>query len=310
MSGRLPTRPLSPLREELERHGITFSEAGSNPLAVSGKIEAGEYHIRGDVSSQFISGLLFALSLGEQESELIIEGRIESAPYIHMTQDALSLFGAPPLSTDRGFLVGGKKLCARQGLSVEGDWSNAAFALCAGAMGKETVSVSNLHSDTHQGDRAILTVLRQLGATVRENGDTVSVSGGSLHPIRLDASQIPDLVPVLATVASVAEGKTRIYGASRLRLKESDRLFTVSDMLRRLGANIEENDDGLTIEGVRALRGGSVSSYNDHRIAMSAAVAASVCESAVEIDGAEAVNKSYPAFWEDASSLGAKISGI
>ena len=309
LEGRLADRPLSPLREELESHGVSIS--GKNPLSISGKLSGREFSIDGSVSSQFVSGLLFALTLLENEATLTVTGRIESAPYIDITCYALSLFGAPVQKNENKFTVGARaSLTSPSYLEAEGDWSNAAFPLALGVLGGE-VEVCGLNPDSAQGDKRIIDILLRFGAdiSVSDNGSYIA-RRSNLKGIDIDASQIPDLVPVLATVASVAEGRTRIYGASRLRLKESDRLFTVSDMLRRLGAKIEENDDGLTVEGVRALRGGSVSSYNDHRIAMSAAVAASVCESAVEIDGAEAVNKSYPTFWEDASSLGAKISDI
>ena len=309
LEGRLADRPLSPLREELESHGVSIS--GKNPLSISGKLCGREFSIDGSVSSQFVSGLLFALTLMKNEATLTVTGKIESAPYIDITCYALSLFGAPVQKNENKFTVGARaSLTSPSYLEAEGDWSNAAFPLALGVLGDE-VEVYGLNPDSAQGDKRIIDILLRFGAdiSVSDNGSYIA-RRSNLKSIDIDASQIPDLVPVLATVASVAEGRTRIYGASRLRLKESDRLFTVSDMLRRLGAKIEENDDGLTVEGVRALRGGSVSSYNDHRIAMSAAVAASVCESAVEIDGAEAVNKSYPTFWEDASSLGAKISDI
>lgn len=309
LEGRLADRPLSPLREELESHGVSIS--GKNPLSISGKLCGCDYSIDGSVSSQFVSGLLFALTLLENEAILTVTGKIESAPYIDITCYALSLFGAPLQKNENKFTVGARSsLASPSYLEAEGDWSNAAFPLALGVLGGE-VEVCGLNPDSAQGDKRIIDILLRFGAdiSVSDNGSYIA-RRSSLKGIDIDASQIPDLVPVLATVASVAEGKTRIYGASRLRLKESDRLFTVSDMLRRLGAKIEENDDGLTVEGVRALRGGSVSSHNDHRIAMSAAVASSVCEGVVEIEGAEAVNKSYPAFWENACSLGAKISGI
>ncbi|MBR0454302.1 MAG: 3-phosphoshikimate 1-carboxyvinyltransferase [Clostridia bacterium] len=309
LEGRLADRPLSPLREELESHGVSIS--GKNPISISGKLCGREFSIDGSVSSQFVSGLLFALTLLENEAILTVTGKIESAPYIDITCYALSLFGAPVQKNENKFTVGARSsLISPSYLEVEGDWSNAAFPLALGVLGGE-VEICGLNPDSAQGDKRIIDILLRFGAdiSVSDNGSYIA-RRSRLKGIDIDASQIPDLVPVLATVASVAEGKTRIYGASRLRLKESDRLFTVSDMLKRLGAKIEENDDGLTVEGVRALRGGSVSSHNDHRIAMSAAVAAAVCEGAVEIDGAEAVNKSYPTFWDDASSLGAKISGI
>ena len=310
LEGRLSDRPLSPLREELEAHGITLS--GKNPLTISGKLGGYEFSIDGSVSSQFVSGLLFALTLLPISASLTVTGRIESAPYIDITCDALSLFGAPVQRKENKYIIGEKNsLISPSYLEVEGDWSNAAFPLALGALCGD-VEVCGLNPDSSQGDRAIIDILLRFGAdiTLSESGSSYIARRSALRGIDIDASQIPDLVPVLATVASVADGKTRIYGASRLRLKESDRLFTVCEMLTRLGASIEETDDGLTIEGVSALSGGSVSSHNDHRIAMSAAVAASISENSVEIDGAEAVSKSYPAFWNDVEALGAKISDI
>ncbi len=310
MSGRLPSRPLSPLREELEAHGIEFSAAGSNPLTVKGKIEAGEYRIRGDVSSQFISGLLFALSLTEGESKIIIEGKTESAPYINMTVDALYEFDTEPERTEYGFDVKGRKrLSSPASLTVEGDWSNAAFALCAGAVSKKgKVSVYALDSESTQGDRGIIEILVRFGADVRRKGDCFTVRGGELCGIEIDASDIPDLVPVIAVTAAAAEGRTVIRGASRLKIKESDRLSTVTDMLSSLGADIEKTDDGLIIKGGKPLEGGEVSSHGDHRIAMSAAVASVICQSEVTITSAEAAAKSYPTFWEDFASLGINLT--
>ena len=310
MSGRLPERPLSPLRELLEEHGITFSEQGSNPLVMSGKINAGEYVIRGDVSSQFISGLLFALSVTEGNSVLTVIGKRESEGYINMTLDALYEFGAEPEILDDGFSIIGKKtLSSPEKAAAEGDWSNAAFALCAGALSKKSkVSVFGLDCESSQGDRAIIELLVKFGADVRRKGDCFTVRGGELYGIDIDASQIPDLVPVLAALACAAEGQTRIYGAQRLRIKESDRLATVTKTLSSLGADITETEDGLIINGGKRLSGAEISSHNDHRIAMSAAVASLVCDGTVTISGAEAVNKSYPSFWEDFAALGVTIT--
>ena len=310
MSGRLPERPLSPLREELEAHGISFSAAGTNPLTLRGKIGAGEYSIRGDVSSQFISGLLFALSLVDGKSRIKIEGKLESAPYVNMTLDALYEFDAEPEQTESGFNVDGRKrLSSPEKLTVEGDWSNAAFALCAGAINKKAkVSVFALDPESTQGDRAIIETLVRFGADVRRKGDCFTVRGGELRGIELDASNIPDLVPVIAVVAAAAEGQTVIYGASRLKIKESDRLATVTQMLSSLGADIKMTDDGLIINGGKALSGGEVSSCGDHRIAMSAAVASTICTDTVTVNSAEAVAKSYPAFWEDFAALGIELT--
>lgn len=309
LKGRLSERPLSPLREELEAHGVSIS--GGSPLKISGRLSGDEFSIDGGVSSQFVSGLLFALTLLPHESTLIVTGRSESAPYVDITRDALALFGAAVDKNGNCYTVSaGGKLYSPSYLEVEGDWSGAAFPLALGVLGGE-VEVTGLNPRSSQGDRAIVDILRRFGAdiTQSESGSYIA-RHSALRGIDIDASQIPDLVPVLATVAAVASGRTRIYGAARLRLKESDRLQSVFDMLTRLGASVCVTEDGLQIDGVSTLCGGVVSSCNDHRIAMSACVASAACDGNVEIDGAEAVAKSYPSFWEDVALLGAEISDI
>ncbi len=312
LEGRLPERPLSPLYEELIAHGAQLSPQGSNPLVCRGSLTGNEYKIRGDVSSQFISGLLFALTLSGEGGKLTIEGKVESEPYIDMTVKALRKFGAEPQKTEYGYSVSKKaKICAPSGeLDVEGDWSGAAFPLCMGAIGKGRVTVTGLDLNSHQGDKAVVDVLRRFGADICECDGSITVCGGrSLCGIEINASNIPDLVPVLATVASVAEGVTVIKGAARLRLKESDRLATVKNMLCSLGANVKETENGLIIKGKKMLVGGTANGANDHRIAMSAAVASVVCASPVTVTGAECVAKSYPDFWNDiGSQLNVKIN--
>lgn len=306
MEGRLPERPLSPLREELEAHGVSISSTGSNPMHVSGQLCGDSFSIEGNVSSQFISGLLFALSLLDRPATLTVTGRIESAPYINITADALALFGAAPTVENNVYGINAKQmLISPEALEVEGDWSNAAFPLCLGIIGKGNVTVTGLNPSSSQGDMQIVELIRRFGGklTPTPDGHGYVAESSALHGIDIDASQIPDLVPILATIASVAEGETRIYGASRLRLKESDRLESISAMLCGLGAHVRQTEDGLIINGKSRLSGGRVSSFNDHRIAMSAAVAASVCENEVIIDGAEATAKSYPAFWDHLALL-------
>lgn len=305
LSGRLPQRPLSPLYEELIRHGATLSPQGSNPLMCGGKLDGKQYRIRGDVSSQFISGLLFALAFSGSGGEIIVEGSLESEPYVDMTANALISFGVCVKRTADGYSVESnpRLVPPSKEISVEGDWSNAAFPLCMGALGSGTVRVDGLDINSSQGDKAIIDILRRFGADIKTENSCVTVSGGkTLHGIDIDASQIPDLVPVLATVASVAEGRTVIHGASRLRIKESDRLLTTKTMLTDLGADITDTEDGLIINGKPRLTGGTTQGFNDHRIAMSGAVASVVCDSHVTVMGAECVAKSYPDFWRDISS--------
>jgi len=306
--GRLPQRPLSPLYEELVAHGALLSPMGSNPLTVQGKLTAGDYSLDGGVSSQFISGLLFALPMLEEDSTLTVTGRMESVSYVGMTLDALSLVtesvqGELPVFTVDGR---GREPASSEpeadALFVGGDWSGAAFFLTAGVLGAPNTSVTltGLDPNSRQGDKAILTVLRDMGGDIRQSKHGEFTAFPSrLRGRVIDAAQIPDLVPILAVAASVAEGETRIVGAARLRLKESDRLATVTAMLSALGGDITETDDGLIIRGVPRLSGGTVDTAGDHRIAMSGAVAALVCDHPVTITGAECVAKSYPRFWEE-----------
>lgn len=301
MHGRLPKRPLSPLYEELARAGASLSEQGVSPLCISGKLHENSFSISGGVSSQFISGLLLALPLlgGGQVN---ITSKLESASYVDITLDCMKRFGikasvlGSSISVSGGYVSPGR-------LSVEGDWSNAAFWLCAGALSEKPVTVCGLDPDSPQGDRRILDVLRAFGACVSA-GDGICVSPSRLHAASIDASDIPDLVPVTAVLAAAADGESLIYNAARLRLKESDRLMSVTHMLGALGADIRETDDGLIIKGGAPLSGDTVSSFGDHRIAMSAAVASLLCDGEVIIDGAEAVGKSYPGFFDDFSALG------
>ncbi len=301
MEGRLPMRPLSPLYEELVRHGATLSPQGASPLFAGGKLRGDEYRLRGDISSQFISGLLFALAVSGLGGKLIIEGKTESLPYINMTVDALAAFGVDIQKTDSGYTV--PKSCTLRSpevLTVEGDWSNAAFMLCMGALGNNTVSVCGLNPRSSQGDSQIVEILRSFGADITESDGEYTVKGGNpLHGAELDATQIPDLVPAVATLAACANGTTRIYGAARLRLKESDRIASVCNMLRALGADITPTQDGMIINGARKLCGGCIDSANDHRIAMSSAIASVIADGEITVKGAECVSKSYPLFWED-----------
>ena len=301
MQGRLPSRPLSPLYEELAEHGASLSAMGSNPLKCEGKLVGEEYRIRGDVSSQYISGLLFALTFSGEGGRLIIEGKMESAPYVDMTVDALRIFGAQPNKTDYGYSIAkGARIISPSQIDVEGDWSNAAFPLCMGAIGSGSVTVRGLSPGSRQGDAKIIDLLREFGADIYVSGNEYTVTGGKiLHGIDINATQIPDLIPVLATVAAVSQGKTVISGAARLRLKESDRIESVCTMLSSLGATVEATDDELVIYGKDKLDGGTVDTFNDHRIAMSAAVASVASMGCVTVNGAECVEKSYPDFWND-----------
>ena len=301
--GRLPERPLSPLDGQLRDHGMLLESRGAE-LYCSGGLIPGDYELPGDISSQYISGLLMALPLLAGDSTLTVTGKRESEAYVRMTEDALALSGLRIGKRDwRYEIPGSQRARLPERVEVEGDWSNAAFFLCMGALSPEGVTVTGLNSASSQGDRAVLRLLREFGVTVREEPDAIRVSGGELHGILIDAAPIPDLIPVLSVVAAAAEGETRVINAGRLRLKESDRLRSTAKLLDALGARVREEQDGLRIAGGRQLHGAVTDACGDHRIAMSAAVAATVCDGAVTIPGAECVEKSYPGFWNDLDSL-------
>jgi len=313
LKGRLPERPLSPLYEELVRHGAKLSPQGAVPFFAEGKLAPGPYSLDAGVSSQFISGLLFALPLLDGDSELQLTGRAESFPYIELTLAMLETFSVQTEFKDNVFYIPGGQIYHSPGRAlVEGDWSNAAFWLSAGAIGEGSITCTGLNLQSRQGDRAILDILTKFGAGIEviESDSRVTVSGGKLRGIEIDARDIPDLVPVLAVVAAASEGTTVIRNAARLRTKESDRLAAVSAVLRGLGADADETDDGLVIHGGKAFKGGQVSSRGDHRIAMSAAIAAAVCAAPVVIQGAQAVNKSYPGFFDDLRLLGGTVEEL
>ena len=301
MEGRLPDRPLAPLDEELRKHGAVLRKDGAT-LHVSGQLTAGDYTLPGNVSSQYISGLLFALPLLDGPSTLTVTGKVESEPYIHMTLDALRQFGIHITIDENVYRIPACTYKSPGRVYVEGDWSNAAFWLCAGAV-SGPVTVTGLDAGSLQGDKAVFELLKQFGANCEQTDAAFTVSPAPLHGIEIDAAAIPDLVPILSVVAAKAEGTTRIYHAERLRLKESDRIETVCRLLRELGGVVEETPDGLLIHGGTPLQGGTADSCNDHRIAMAAAIASSICQGPVTILGAEAVNKSYPHFWDDHAQL-------
>ena len=310
MVGRHRDRPTSPLLEELAANGCVISMYKGN-LISSGKLSAGDFDLPGNVSSQFISGLLLALPLLDGESVINVEGRVESLPYVTLTLNVLEMFGIKIRHRgSRGgrgavYLIEGLQNYRSQGAySVEGDWSNAAPWLSAGAISGSGVTCTNLNLGSFQRDMAILRLLERFGANVAYEGDSVTVTPSKLRGIQVDAADTPDLVPLLAVVASVAKGETLINNIGRLKMKESDRMRAVAETLRTLGADISEKQDGLLIRGVKTLSGGTVQSNNDHRIVMMAAIASAVCENPVTINVAEPITKSYPGFFKDFEVLG------
>lgn len=304
--GRLPTRPLGVYADCLPRHGVALQTAGGLPLTVTGQLRGGEFALPGDVSSQFITGLLFALPLCKGDSRIRLTSPLESRGYVDMTLTVLRQVGIRADSLPDGWYIPGGQTFRPVDTVVEGDWSQAAFLFAAGALGGE-VRVTGLQPDTAQGDRAAFSLFRSFGADIGEENGVLVCRKAPLRGIEVDAAQIPDLVPVLAATAALARGITHITGAGRLRLKESDRLAAMADGLRRLGSQIEEGPDSLTITGVPALTGGVVEGYNDHRIVMSLAVAALGASTPVTITDAQSVAKSWPSFFADFSCIGGNV---
>ena len=306
--GRLMERPQKPYFDLFDEKGIAYRQE-DGVLTVQGRLTPGTFALPGDVSSQFVTGLLYALPLLEGESTLTVTGPRESVGYVDLTLRALAQFGVVPAPEESGWRMAPQPYHGPSRVQVEGDWSNAAPWLCLGALGGESVTVKGMDPASLQGDKAVCDVLAQMGARLHITGDRVTAFRGPLRPTQIDARDIPDLVPVLAAVAAAIPGTTTITGAARLRLKESDRLATTAHTLRALGAQVEEREDGLVIQGRYPLRGGTVDAAGDHRIAMAAAVAAGACEAPVTITGAQAVDKSYPAFWRDLAALGKGVEG-
>ncbi|MGN0055208.1 MAG: 3-phosphoshikimate 1-carboxyvinyltransferase [Atopobiaceae bacterium] len=312
--GRLAQRPLSPLYEQLQEHGVTLSAQGQFPLVVQGKLRPGRFVLPGDVSSQFVSGLLMAAPLLDSPSEVWVSEPIQSRPYITLTMNALEKYGihvahAPEVVDSKpytSYLVAPATLVSPGVVDVEGDWSNAAFWLAAGAQDPEGVTVTGLDLASAQGDRVIMAALSSLGVRIARKGSSVRATRDAPHAAAMDVSDFPDLVPPLAAVAAVTPGTTALRNAGRLRLKESDRLESVSQVLGAMGIRVQVDGDDLLIDGGHA-HSAEVDAHNDHRIAMMAAILAAGADGPVTIHGAECVRKSYPAFWDDFARLGGHV---
>ncbi len=306
--GRLPERPVTQLRKAMEAHGVRFSAPGAFPIHTSGALLPGAYTLPGNVSSQYITGLLFALPLLSGDSVLHILPPVESAPYIEMTLATLRRFDICAEKRGDAYHIPGNQRYRTPGrVAVEGDWSNAAFFLAAGALGAP-VTVTGLDLCSPQGDKAILDLLRRMGAVVETSQNAVRVSPGRLCGIAQDMADIPDLAPVFAVAAACARaGTTRLENAGRLRLKESDRLAAIAELLQSLGVSCTQTADTLTVPGGQTVLGGRTSGFHDHRMVMAAAVASVCAAGPVIIEGAEAVEKSYPHFFKDWESIGGNV---
>lgn len=304
LSGRLPKRPMDTLWTVLESHGITIDGKNEEKVTVCGQLEPGLFTVSGNISSQYITGLILALPLLCGDSKIVITDSLESKGYIDITLSVIKLFGIrADVSGNTIYIKGNQKYISPDFACVEGDWSNSAFWLCAAAAGG-FVTVTGLSPLSCQGDKAVCDILRRFGATVTQSKDAVTVKSARLCGIEIDAAEIPDLVPALSVAAAGAMGKTVFYNAGRLRFKESDRLYSISRILSILGADTAMTSDKLIISGNGKLDGGAVNPMGDHRIAMMAAAASVICQNNVVIQNAECVAKSYPQFFEDFRKLG------
>ena len=308
--GRLVSRPLQAYYDIFDSQQLGYStENGQLPLTVNGRLQPGYYQLPGDVSSQYVSGLLFALPLLEGDSVLEITSPLESASYVNLTLSCLAKYGIKIENEGhRLYKIPGRQKYQPQNSNVEGDWSQAAFWLVAGALGRQ-VSSTGLTADSLQGDRAVLNIMQRMGAKLTQEQEAVTAEQSTTAGCVIDAADCPDIIPVLTVLAAVSAGTTKIINAARLRIKECDRLAAMTSELNKLGAKITELPDGLIIEGCeQGLRGGAqVDAWNDHRIAMSLAVAAAACNEPFTLTGAASVAKSYPEFWQDYLQAGGKM---
>ena len=311
MHGRLGQRPMDVYRDLFVPRGVRWRMGvgcdGAAELTVQGRLESGNYVLPGNVSSQFVSGLMFALPLLKEDSTLTVEPPVESAGYINMTVEAITSSGVvmDPIGPFRWRIPGGQAYHATDG-RISGDYSQAAVLLCAAALGHD-VEVTNLSADTTQGDRAVLAHLAALGAKVEETEERIAVKASGLHGAVLDMSDCPDIAPILALTCQLAEGESCLTGCGRLRIKECDRLAATVESLNLLGGNARAEGNDIVIKGVKQLRGGvRLPDYNDHRMVMLAAIAAADAEQPVTVEGTNALNKSWPEFLNVYQQLGGK----
>jgi 3-phosphoshikimate 1-carboxyvinyltransferase len=298
--GRLMKRPIEPYLDELRRHGLEISSYGGK-ITVEGVLRPGVYALPGDISSQFITGLLLALPLLNGDSEIRLITPMVSASYVDVTLDVMSKFGVTAYNDNYArLLIHGRQRYIYSDVKIEGDYSQAAYFLAAGALGYEC-ECTGLAPFSRQGDSYIVELMEDCGARVRKSrsGGVTVFPCDRIKPMMIDATHIPDLVPPLAALLAFADGESRIVNAGRLRMKESDRLAAVCSELKKLGAGIRAGTDHIVINGAKRLTGGAMSSRNDHRIAMMGAVAAIRCDRPVFIENADCVAKSYPGFWDD-----------
>lgn len=317
-SGRLPERPFGAICTVMEENGCTFSSY-SIPMTVTGQLKSGVYRIPANISSQYISALMMSLPLVDGDSEIVFTTEVESEGYLDITESVMADFGMPLGKTEKGYIIKGNRRYQSPGeITAEGDWSNGAFWVAANALGCG-LEIGNLKAGSLQRDCRVTEVAEKLfGRSAGDADNEENASGSAGETVRdtapekddeiiVDGADIPDIIPISAIMACGRNGRTRFINCHRLRLKESDRLMSVASIINTLGGRaIVENDD-LIVDGCGYLTGGEVDSFVDHRIVMSAAVAATICAGEVVINNAQDVAKSYPKFFEDYEMLGGKV---
>ena len=314
--GKLVDRPLDSYYRIFDKQGLKYETTGGKlPLTVNGKLKPGNYEIDGNISSQFITGLLYALPLLEGDSKLIINKNLESKGYVDLTLEILKLAGIEIVNNDyKSFDIRGNQTYKPFDYIVEGDYSQVAFWIVAGIISANRdneVKCLHVNKNSLQGDREIIEIVTRMGAKLEIFDDYVIVKPSKTKGTVIDISQCPDIGPVLTVLAALSEGETRIINGERLRIKESDRITSIKTELNKLGGNVSEEGDSLIIQGVEGFRGGvTVNTWNDHRIAMSLAVASTRCEEEIILEEAESVRKSYPHFWDDFVKMGGEIEVI
>ena len=305
----LSRRPIAPILYCLKDRGVTISGYQGLPLSIRGQLIPGRFNIDGNISSQFISGLLFALPMLKGDSDIVITSHIESYQYIQMTLDVLKKFQISIEKKPYGFHIKGNQQYKPCNFLIEPDWSQAANFIVAAALGSK-VSVRGLNLNSTQGDQEILNVLSSFGQLIKFSNGIVKVLPREIKAVDIDVSQFPDLLPILAVAASFADGEVFLYGAKRLRFKESDRLRATADALNSIGANIKELNDALLVRSVPFFKGGLAESCGDHRIVMALAMCAARSKEPIFIKNYLGINKSYPTFFDDFRCIGGKADVV
>ena len=307
-SGRLPERPIGDYLRLLPQHGVKCICDGRLPLKIEGQLTSGVYEIAGNISSQYITGLLLALPVLDGDSEIILTTELQSKPYVDMTIKVMADYGVKVQETENGYFVKGNQEYNILDYTVESDWSQAAFFLAGGVLSGDVI-LRGLDINSPQGDKEIVNALKCFGADIEIGADYIRAKKSELEGIEIDVTDIPDTVPALAVTAAFAKGTTVIKGGARLRLKESDRIESVVSNLRRMGVEVEEKPDGMIITGGGA-RATQLHGYNDHRIPMAFSIAALCAPGTTVITDAQSINKTYPGFFEDYNNIGGRANVI